>query len=112
MNRITKLLAFGVGLSLFAALAVVPASAQDTPCCQRGTLIEGNFGGQDVATLNPILNSDTASARVIGLLFPSFINPDPPKGVFAPNQQGAIVSTWDVSEDGKTYTFHLRDGLT
>src|SRR4051812_40621264 len=106
MNRLTRILTFGVAVSAFAVLAVVPASAQDT-CCQGGTIIEGNFGG-DVASTNPILAGATASQRIVGLLYPGFLGVDPEKAVIAPNQPGAVVKDWTVSDDGLTYTFNLR----
>jgi peptide/nickel transport system substrate-binding protein len=109
MNKIVKLLTIGVSAGLLAALAVIPAAAQDT-CCQGGTIIEGNLGG-DVATMNPILSSDTASQRIVGLTNIGLLGVDPEKAVIAPNQPGALVKDWDVSADGLTYTFHLRDDL-
>ncbi len=69
MNRVIKLLALGTVLSLLAALAVVPATAQDQ-CCQGGTIIEGNLGG-DVAHTNPIEAGDTASTRVSASFTPA-----------------------------------------
>lgn len=110
MNRVVKFLTLGVVVGLLAALAVVPAAAQDE-CCQGGVILEGNFSG-DVATMNPILSSDTASARVIGLTNIGFLGVNPQEGAIAESQLGALVDTWDVSEDGLTYTFHLRDNLT
>jgi peptide/nickel transport system substrate-binding protein len=110
MNRLTRLLTLGVAVGAFAALAVVPVAAQDT-CCQGGTIIEGNFGG-DVASTNPILAGDTASQRIVSLLYPGFVGVDPDKAVIAPNEPGAVVKDWTVSEDGKTYTFNLRTDLT
>jgi len=103
-------LTFGVAVGAFAALTIVPVAAQDT-CCQGGTIIEGNFGG-DVASTNPILASDTASQRIVSLLYPGFVGVDPDKAVIAPNEPGAVVKDWTVSEDGKTYTFNLRTDLT
>jgi peptide/nickel transport system substrate-binding protein len=110
MNKVVKLLALGVVLSLLAALAVVPAIAQDE-CCQGGVIIEGNLGG-DVAVLNPILISDTASRRVDNLINMGFLGVDPEQAVIAPNSRGAIVQDWEISEDGTVYTFHLREDLT
>lgn len=110
MNRLTKLLTFGVALGAFAALAVVPVAAQDT-CCQGGTIIEGNFGG-DVASTNPILAADTSSQRIVSLLYPGLLGVDAEKAIIAPNEPGALAKDWTVSADGKTYTFNLRTDLT
>ncbi len=109
LRKVVKLVALGISVSLIGALAVVPAIAQQN-CCQSGTIIEGNFGG-DVKTMNPLLVSDTASQRVIGLMNIGLIGVDPKTGTLAENQPGALAKTWDVSADGKTYTFHLRDDL-
>src|SRR5215217_2206063 len=107
MNRVVKLLALGAIVGLLAALAVVPAAAQDE-CCNGGTIIEGNLGG-DVATMNPILSSDTASQRIISLTNVGLLGVDPEQGVIAQEQPGALVDTWEISDDGLVYTFHLRD---
>lgn len=109
MNRVVKLLTLAVVLSLLAALAVVPAAAQDE-CCQGGIIVEGNPGG-DVATMNPLLASDTASRRVAALISPGFLGTNDAEQVIAMNAPGAMVTTWDISEDGTVYTFHLRDDL-
>ncbi len=110
MNRLTRFLTYGVALGAFVALAVVPVAAQDT-CCQGGTIIEGNFGG-DVATTNPILSGDTASQRIVSLIYPGFVGVDADKAAIAPNEPGAVVKDWTVSDDGLTYTFNLRTDLT
>ncbi len=109
MNRVVKLLTLGIAVGLLAALAVIPAAAQDE-CCQGGIIIEGNLGG-DVATMNPILSSDTASQRIVGLTNIGLLGVDPDKALIAPSQPGALADSWDVSDDGLTYTFHLRQDL-
>ncbi len=109
LRKVVKLVALGATVSLIGALAVVPVFAQQT-CCQGGTIIEGQFGG-DIASMNPIFASDANSAQIAGFLFPAFVGVDPHTAQFAPNYPGALVKTWDVSSDGTTYTFHLRDDL-
>lgn len=106
-----KFLLLGVAVALFGALAVMPAAAQDVGPGEGGIIMEGNLGN-DVATMNPILSSDTASTRVINLMFIGLLGVDPAQAVIAPNTPGALVRDWDISDDGLTYTFHLRDDLT
>ncbi len=106
MSRVVKLLTLGVVMSLLAALAVVPVAAQDA----GGVIIEGNAGG-DVATMNPILSSDVSSQRVIALTNVGILGVNPETGAIEQNQPGALAETWDVSEDGSVYTFHLREDL-
>ena len=63
----------------------------------------------DAEMLNPILSSDIASADVSNFLFPSLVGQDPVTGVIVPD--GSMSESWEVSADGLTWTFHLRDGV-
>lgn len=107
MNKIGRFIVLGVVLSMLAMLAVVPAFAQD--CCQGGIIIEGNSG--DVATMNPILSSDVSSQRVVALTNIGLLGVNPTTAAIEQEQPGALAWTWDVSEDGTVYTFHLRDDV-
>jgi peptide/nickel transport system substrate-binding protein len=102
-----RVLFIGVALALVGAL-IIPALAQEVTPGQGGIIIEGNFGG-DPATMNPILASDTASARVSGFMFPGLIGVDPATALFRKDDPAALAKDWTISEDGLTYTFTLRD---
>jgi len=107
MKRFGRILMAGVAALMTLSL-VVPAVAQDTPAPgEGGIIIEGNFGG-DPATMNPVLASDTASQRVVTFLFPNLISIDPATQLFRKDAPDALVTDWDVSADGKVYTFKLR----
>jgi len=94
---------------LTAALTLAPALAQDAAAPgEGGVLIEPNVGG-DIATLNPILSNDQASTDVITRIFPGLTSYDPATQLAVENAPGSLATSWDVSEDGLTYTFHLRD---
>ena len=107
MKHLTRYLVLGVAIAMLVAL-IVPVLAQDTQPGKGGILIEGNFGG-DPASMNPILGTSTTDARVTGFLFPAFIGVDPATALYRQNDPAAIVTTWDVSDDGLVYTFHMRD---
>ena len=70
-----------------------------------GTLIEG--GTADVRTFNPILSSDTTSGLLIGLIYDALVDIDPDTLQPVPN----LATKWDVSMDGKTYTFTLKPNV-
>jgi peptide/nickel transport system substrate-binding protein len=111
MKKSLKLVLLGATLALVAALVVVPTFAQEGG--QGGIIIEATFSG-DPATFNPALASDTASRRVTNLLFPAFLAADPSQGVIVPAEPGnpltkALATDWEISEDGKVYTFTIRD---
>ncbi|MBL8163313.1 MAG: hypothetical protein JNJ61_15105 [Anaerolineae bacterium] len=110
MKKLSRYLLVGVVGLLLAAL-IIPVMAQDAAPGEGGILIEGNFGG-DPATFNPLLASDTTSTRVAGFLFPAWIGVNPPVGALEANVDGALVTAWEISEDGLTYTFTLRDNWT
>ena len=62
--------------------------------------------GPDPDTIDPALNSSVDGATMIIHAFEGLITLDK-EGVPVPGQ----AESYDVSDDGKVYTFHLRDGL-
>ncbi|MDD3266651.1 MAG: peptide ABC transporter substrate-binding protein [Burkholderiales bacterium] len=62
--------------------------------------------GAEVPSLDPTKAEDVNSVRIMYDLF---------AGLLDFNQKNEIIpgmaKSWDISADGKTYTFHLRDGL-
>lgn len=62
--------------------------------------------GPNPETLDPALNSAVDGGNMILHTFECLLTVDQ-EGKLAPGQ----AESWDVSEDGLTWTFHLRDGL-
>lgn len=62
--------------------------------------------GSDPSTIDPQKAEDLQSQRVVNDLF---------EGLTVVNQENDVIpglaEKWDISEDGKTYTFYLRDNL-
>ncbi|MFM2355234.1 MAG: hypothetical protein RLZZ528_970, partial [Pseudomonadota bacterium] len=95
MRRIERSLR---GLLLATALlAAAPALADDT--LDRGI-------GSEWSSLDPHVNFDAAAGWIQMDAYEGLINFGP-AGEIVP---GAAES-WEVSADGLTYTFHLREGL-
>jgi peptide/nickel transport system substrate-binding protein len=70
-----------------------------------GHLVEANIS--DISVLNSVLTSDTASAQVISMMFEGLLI-SKPNGDLVPGLASAMPQ---VSSDGKTYTFKLRQNL-
>lgn len=70
-----------------------------------GHVVEANIS--DIKTLNPVLNSDTASSQVIGLIYDSVLG-SRANGDLVPVLAKELPKT---SSDGLTYTITLRDNL-
>ena len=62
--------------------------------------------GPDPETIDPALNSAVDGGNMILHAFECLLTVDQ-EGNIAPGQ----AETWEVSEDGLTWTFHLREGL-
>ena len=62
--------------------------------------------GPDPETIDPALNSAVDGGNMILHAFECLLTYDQ-DGNIAPGQ----AETWETSEDGLTWTFHLRDGL-
>ncbi|MFW6264550.1 MAG: ABC transporter substrate-binding protein [Bacillota bacterium] len=76
---------------------------------------QGQWGGtlitsmvSDPNTLNPVLSGDSASSEVMeARIFESLAMVNPITGKYEP----ALARKWETSEDGLTWTFHLRRGV-
>jgi peptide/nickel transport system substrate-binding protein len=92
-------------LLLGSALALVFTTATAvTAECLR---IIGTEGGSMVATLDPAFNNLNDDSYQQNLVFNKLVNVD---ADFQPIPE--LASSWSVSEDGKTWTFILEEGVT
>ncbi|MEP6988206.1 MAG: ABC transporter substrate-binding protein [Chloroflexota bacterium] len=98
MSRSIKWMSLLVVLLLGCVLSPIQADE-----AQGGMIVEGGFG--DFGSLNPLFESNT----ITKLLFPDFIGVDPDTGWFQKDAPNALVTDWTVSDDGRVYTFKLRD---
>ncbi len=70
-----------------------------------GSIIEGS--SSDIRTLNPLLQSDTSSARVNAMMFDGLVDINPDTLQPFPN----LATKWESSPDGKTFTFTIKQGV-
>ncbi|MEZ5666689.1 MAG: ABC transporter substrate-binding protein [Alphaproteobacteria bacterium] len=96
------LIATTAGLAL--ALGAAAAQGQDAP-----------MGGQmivtyndDVSTLDPAIGYDWQNWSMIKSLFNGLMDYEPGTTNLVPD----LAESYEISDDGLTYTFHLRDGVT
>jgi len=86
----------------------LPAGAQGNPekdlPAYGDLLILGSIG--DASNLIPMLASDSASHDISGLIFNGLVKYD--KNL---NLVGDLAESWEVSKDGLTITFKLRQGV-
>jgi len=100
MKRFLKT-GFALGFLLAAALAVQGASNEPK---RGGTLTLAI--SKDMALLNPLVSTSSTEARIRELMFEPLLGTDS-RGNIRPN----LAETWEVSKDGKVYTFKLRRGV-
>jgi peptide/nickel transport system substrate-binding protein len=80
--------------------AVVLAAGIDRDGALRFSL------GGEVSVLNPILSTDSVSSAVEGAIFSGLVTVNE-KLEMVPD----LAERWDISKDGKTWTFHLRKNV-
>ncbi len=90
-----------LAIALFAALIAAPVFAQNK---QGGDMLYATFS--DPLFLVPFINADSASSDVCNLLFSPLLTYNE-KLEIVPN----AAKSFDVSKDGKTITFKLRDDV-
>lgn len=100
--RLPSLLLLAGALSVPTLMACGGDSA-DAP--SRRTIIDSR-DETDPRSLDPALSTDVPTGRAVGYLFDALT-------LFTPDAKvvPGLAERWDVSEDGVTYTFHLRQGV-
>src|SRR5438067_7804785 len=73
---------------------------------KRRTLIDSR-DNYDPRSLDPALSTDVPTGRAVGYVFDGLTR-------FTPTAQvePGLAESWDVTPDGRTYTFHLRRNVT
>ncbi len=104
-------LASVIGAILLVATSCTPtattpplASVGETPVL-GGTLVRATTG--DPKSFNPILVTDTTSNLFISQVYQSLLRRDPKTGALI----GHLAEKFDLSKDGLTVTYTVRDGL-
>lgn len=93
---------------LLLALATYPViscrGGESAP--QRNSLFDSR-DTYDPRSLDPALSTDVPTGRAVSYVFDGLTRFTPDARV-----EPALAERWDVSQDGLTYTFHLRHGVT
>lgn len=76
------------------------------PAGERGGILTAAEAGTP-ATFNPLVSEDRASSDAIALILEGLTRYDPVRDEVVPG----LAHSWDISEDSKTFTFHLRPGV-
>lgn len=73
----------------------------------RPNIVRANFGPGDVPNLDPSISEDTSSITVVEETFMGLTRLDEVTNELHPG----MAKSWDISDDGLVYTFHLRDDV-
>jgi peptide/nickel transport system substrate-binding protein len=73
-----------------------------------GKVIMGEIASSSLSTTNIILADNSPTIPVMALVFESLVGSSPVDGQYIPG----LADHWTIAEDGKTYTFFLREGVT
>jgi oligopeptide transport system substrate-binding protein len=91
--------------ALVLAISVLAMSVYATQVhAEDGTIVMGI--GDQWQSLDPQRSSASKDAQILGDLYEGLVGLDA-----AGNPAPGAAERWDISTDGLTYTFHLRDGL-
>ncbi len=66
-------------------------------------MVTGSFGPGDVPTIDPGLSTDTSSTTIVNATTIGLTYLNEADATLHPG----LAESWDISEDGLTYTFHL-----
>ncbi|MEK7509358.1 MAG: peptide ABC transporter substrate-binding protein [Patescibacteria group bacterium] len=98
-------LSFFLALSAFVLLIEANALVSVEVPAPGGTLTEGIVGTPRF--VNPLLAASQSDRDLTTLVYSGLLREEP-DGTFTPD----LAESYEISEDGTVYTFHLREGLT
>lgn len=100
--EVTKIVA-GTPQTVQEVVTATPAPTQPAPAGPK-VLRDGTFLSGDVPTLDPSLSTDTTSVQIVEETSVGLTR----QNNVTTNIEPGMATSWDISQDGKTYTFHLR----
>lgn len=95
------------GKPVEVVVTATPAPQEPAPAQEVVKTLDLNMGPGDIPTLDPSLATDTSSITIIENITVGLTVQNEETSALQPG----IAQTWDISEDGKVYTFHLRDDV-
>lgn len=115
MNKLMRIFALSMVFVLaFTALGVVvTAQDQELPGPgEGGIIIRGNErGSSNLGSLIPFQCGGVDCSDPNALMWPGLIGLSPETQNYDPGFPGSVAENWEVSEDGKTVTVTIRDGI-
>ena len=102
LTRRTLLATSAAGL---AAPSLIGAAEAATP---KTTLVQAKAIDDIVGAFDPAQSYEFSNNEICGNIYRKLIAPDPKDGT---KLIGDLAEKWDVSKDGLTFTFHLRNGV-
>ena len=96
-------------LFVFALLLIVASASISVLSAQADNTVIVAGDVQDIITLDPARAYEVTNLTVFHAVYETLINV--PADNLTTLEPG-LATSWEVSEDGLVYTFHLRDGVT
>lgn len=93
------------GTPQVVVITATPAPVEPEPAEMK--VLRLNMGPGDIPTLDPALGTDTSSIQIIWETHLGLTRQDEVTNEVQPG----IAESWDISEDGKVYTFHIRPDI-
>ncbi|MDW8098605.1 MAG: peptide ABC transporter substrate-binding protein [Anaerolineae bacterium] len=78
-----------------------------TPTPVPRKVLRLNMGPGDIPTIDPALSTDTSSVQIVELTTVGLTRQNEETTAIEPG----MATSWDISEDGLTYTFYIREGV-
>jgi len=95
----------GILLAAALCLSLALSAAAEAPAYNPDAILY-IYSTDDPTHLDPAICSDGQSTVVTGLIYSALIGYNHDGSIYPD-----VAESWDVSEDGLTYTFHLREGV-